>query len=72
MSAGVGSSRKGEFALALAARLADQRRVDAVNVAVPAHITEIFEFLHSAKDISGDEPPAEASSDESASEVDPE
>jgi putative ATP-dependent endonuclease of OLD family len=70
-SAGVGSSRKGEFALSLAARLADQRRVDAVNVTVPAHITAIFEFLHAAEDVSGDELPVEASSDESASEVDP-
>jgi putative ATP-dependent endonuclease of OLD family len=67
--AGPGSSRKGEFALALAAHLADQRRADAVNVVVPEHIVEIFEFLYPTDDTSDDETPTEASSGEPVSEV---
>lgn len=43
---GPGAPRKGEFALALAARLADQRYSNAVSLAMPSHFAEIFDFLY--------------------------
>lgn len=45
-SAGPGSSRKGEFALAVAARLADARRIGAVVPHVPEHLQRLFDFLY--------------------------
>jgi len=46
--AGPGARRKGEFALALAARIAEIRRRPEVSVAVPAPLERIFEFLYPA------------------------
>jgi putative ATP-dependent endonuclease of OLD family len=46
--AGPGARRKGEFALALAARIAEARRQPEVSVVVPAPLERIFEFLYPA------------------------
>lgn len=45
--AGPGARRKGEFALALASRIAEASKVEAV-VTVPAPLSRIFEFLYPA------------------------
>jgi len=48
IAAGPGARHKGEFALALAARIAEIRRQPEVSVAVPAPLERIFEFLYPA------------------------
>lgn len=45
-SAGPGSSRKGEFALAVAARLSEARRTGAAVADVPEHLKRLFDFLY--------------------------
>lgn len=45
-SAGPGSSRKGEFALAVAAGLAEARMTGAVVAHVPEHLKRLFDFLY--------------------------
>lgn len=47
-SAGKGASRKGEFALALAGRIADARRTAQTVIRVPAPLERILEFLYPA------------------------
>jgi putative ATP-dependent endonuclease of the OLD family len=47
--AGPGGRRKGEFALALASRVAEARRQRGVSVTVPAPLERIFEFLYPAE-----------------------
>ncbi|MFI5593018.1 ATP-dependent nuclease [Amycolatopsis sp. NPDC051758] len=58
-SAGPAASRKGEFALALAVRLSDQRHSGSLTAAVPTHFTEIFEFLYATDQPTAQAEPAE-------------
>jgi putative ATP-dependent endonuclease of OLD family len=44
--AGAGASRKGEFALALAGRLAQDRDEGHLTAVVPAHLVRLFQFLY--------------------------
>jgi putative ATP-dependent endonuclease of OLD family len=46
IAAGPGARRKGEFALALAARVAEARGSQEITVTVPAPLERVFEFLY--------------------------
>ncbi|SER92675.1 putative ATP-dependent endonuclease of the OLD family [Actinokineospora terrae] len=66
--AGPAASRKGEFALELAARLAERRDSGAADLAVPDHLREIFDFLYSTDVDETPDDPSEASAANDAQE----
>ncbi|SHG23805.1 ATP-dependent nuclease [Streptoalloteichus hindustanus] len=66
--AGPAATRKGEFALALASHLAEQRYEGNLDVSLPGHMRRVFDFLHAGESVPDPEMSGTGSPDEPVAE----